>query len=636
MSNAYVREYREHLGQLQNHLSGKTRQPLPSSFIRPTGYWTSQEKDYFFHALTLHSRLRPDLIADMVRSKNVLEVCAYIDALEKGAAARPPDDSPLRSALESAMEVSDSWVEYEEEQANALTRLESKWEEEALEDERSALLESRFQDDETYWSWKEEKEAYWAKKDALAQLGIHHLRTLDRIVRDAEGSSYEPVGRMEQLLQPETSAAPATTTIDNGLIDPALLALSSSGPPPRVFQHLAPPEPAVPPTDSSLAAIVSLENPPTSPPGSPQLSLDASVRTLSPASRRRLAKRLHMRKKRAQAKGTAANMTTTKLVPGRKKRERNPKPRPKKYKPRKLKNADGTSGMDMEEDEDTDASDLNVEPPLHLTTPPGSPSSLRRQETFERGEDEEDEDAPADEDFTYRGAGGVTMPYKIKSTLEDRGINANTIAENSFNVFNLPMIGKFMGLCKTAYDDSGDKSIATSISSNTIEVLNTILTDFTTRAVQRAISLREQEVKLKRKKKVWRLDKEDEVTSGIVLDALQMHGYSKHSLLSDFPADSSEAAAVDAEDNNEVASECFEQHFTEDVAVHFARLPLHRELLPPFVSLSSRADDGSLMPDDIDSREWLAVLDQETKLDTLDARLGARYEEGLWQAIKVG
>lgn len=57
-----------------------------------------------------------------------------------------------------------------------------------------------------------------------------------------------------------------------------------------------------------------------------------------------------------------------------------------------------------------------------------------------------------------------------------------------------------------------EKFIASSISFDTIQSLYNILLDFTSTTVHRAISLREQEVILKRKIKVWRLDKEDKVS----------------------------------------------------------------------------------------------------------------------------
>ncbi|KAJ7096300.1 hypothetical protein C8R44DRAFT_748804 [Mycena epipterygia] len=636
MSESYVTDYEKHLGQLRAHLAGNTDHALSPSFILPAGYWTSREKDLFFHALAVHSRLRPDLIADAVKSKNVLDVCAYIDALDEAAAAVLPQASSLRSRLEGAMEVSDSWIQYEEEQAGALSKLEPEWEEEEEEHRRSVLLASRFQDEHTYWSWKEEEEGRWRKQDTLAQLDIHHLRIMDRLIRNQGVVSHET--------EPPLTEPPMYRSHD-GLIDPALLVLSASKP---ILQHFPSPDHTIPDQGPGRPPNLFVHTLPSSPvANNHELPPDPP---LSPASRRRLVNRLHMRKKRAQAAGKEANMTTAKLTRGRKKtRVYIPKPRPKKYKPRKPKNlnqerslggeadvhpptpnAEPSENLNQERSLDMENEEADAHPLKSNAGPsaPGSPSSIQPANLG-------NEDGEPVVDTPYHSKGGVTLPYRIMNTFKNQGIDGDTLAESGFDIFNLSMIGKLMGLFHRAYAEAEEKSISSSISSDTIKLLRNILLDFTSTTVHRAISMREQEVILKRKIKVWRLDKEDEITSGNVLDALQMQGLNRHNLFSEFSEDSPPDASSPVDGGTADDDHATERRFDEDESMFHARLTAHREIIPPFVPLPGRPDDASLMPAETNMDDLLAELDGESKLEELDHELEARYEESLWEACRA-
>ncbi|KAJ6593921.1 hypothetical protein B0H19DRAFT_1092836 [Mycena capillaripes] len=624
MSELYVTDYENHLGQFREHLSGNAVQSLPPSFIPPAGYWTSREKDRFFHALAVHSRLRPDLIADSIKSKTILDVCAYIDALDRAAASQPS----LRSTLEPAVEVSDSWVDYEEEQASALMELEPGWEEEAEEQRRAVLLASRFQDEHTYWNWKEEHDALWRKQDTLAKLGMKHLRVLNRLIQNSDVKVVAPATETNST-PPHVEAASAVpnapssvrltkSRFHDGLIDPALLALSSLQSPlptPEPKEPVAPnpstPEPRPIPMAPAL---------PISPVSkSRRAPSDPSLRHLSPASRRRLGKRLHMRKKRAEAAGIKANLVPVKLAPGRKKtRVYIPRSRPHKYKARKLNNLN--LELDTEEEE--------TQRPNPNPSPSGSPSV----------QDDSDDDAIADS--PNRRKGGITAPYRILSVFEDQGIGPNTLTECGLDIFNLSALGRLMGLFHSGYADPDENSVASYISLDTIKILRNTLLNFISTAVHRAISMREQEVRLKHGIKVWRLENEDEITSGNVTDALQMHGFNQQSLLSDFFEESRPKASQDengtASADGENPSTSLEEQFIEDESTFYTRLPLHRELAPLFVPLPGKSDDISFALPDIDMDELLAELDDESKLDELDRQLDARCEKDLWQALSAG
>ncbi|KAF7315645.1 hypothetical protein MIND_00080000 [Mycena indigotica] len=159
-------EYEFHLSQFRAHLSGTTPHPLPASFIAPTGYWTSAEKDAFFHGLQIHSRIRPDLIAAGIKTKTAIDVCTYIDLLDAAAEEFAPVPS-LRALLKPAMEMSDLWIEHEESQAPKLVEMEREMEKDEPDDMSDTENDT------------------WQKENALSRLNVHHLSALDKMRRHA-------------------------------------------------------------------------------------------------------------------------------------------------------------------------------------------------------------------------------------------------------------------------------------------------------------------------------------------------------------------------------------------------------------------------------------------------------------------
>lgn len=114
-----------------------------------------------------------------------------------------------------------------------------------------------------------------------------------------------------------------------------------------------------------------------------------------------------------------------------------------------------------------------------------------------------------------------------------------------------------------------------------------------------------------------------------------MDGLNKDNLLSDLLEDDQAVYPFPQDECDDgAASESLEQRFTEDESTFLARLPLHRELVPPFVHLPGRPDGMSLMPTETNVDELLAELDDESELDELDRQLEAKYEADLWQESK--
>ncbi len=117
-SSSYVDIFREHQLFVRNHLKGQLNndEPLLPSYLPPTSYWTAEEKDLFFHGLSIYSRLRPDLIAAHISTKNTIEVCLYLHCLH--AAATENHDVVLENTGKDinppALELSEKWIRHEE------------------------------------------------------------------------------------------------------------------------------------------------------------------------------------------------------------------------------------------------------------------------------------------------------------------------------------------------------------------------------------------------------------------------------------------------------------------------------------------------------------------------------------------
>lgn len=74
-------------------------------------YWSPEEKERFFYALSRHSRLRPDLIAEHIGTKTASEVWAYLSFLEQSASSL---DDNAKEPIPAARVQTDSWIAQEE------------------------------------------------------------------------------------------------------------------------------------------------------------------------------------------------------------------------------------------------------------------------------------------------------------------------------------------------------------------------------------------------------------------------------------------------------------------------------------------------------------------------------------------
>jgi hypothetical protein len=465
----YVAQFCGHLSQVQAHLAGTDSDNLrlPSSYIHPTGYWTAEEKDNFFHALSVHSRFRPDLIAACIKTKTILDVCTYIDVLDN-ALCRNQSLQPLRSELECAMEVSNSWVQWEEANADGLINVEPKWEEVAEEQQHREEISAEGASVETIMvagnagadplTRERDRRRYWKQESVLKRLEFHHLRVMEGLLRQAN-SGIANAGA--DKLQPEDqqcqdsisvlSPLPPTVPVCDSMIDPVLLRLSQSVLT-QVPSHLVadtfetrctdqsflPSEPS----SSFQARNVSSPTPPASPNVSfSSLKADIARGTdpsdLTPSSRRRFHKRLYMRRKRAEQKGEEAISDVAKLRPGRKAKERRPpKPRPKTYntKNKTASRKGDASGVVMEVGALLSHTMRNESRAQEYTADVSS-------QDHEESENSDDDD---DDHQQHHNVGGLTRPYRIKKDFAENGIDGQTLIDGNLGLFHLSFLGRLM------------------------------------------------------------------------------------------------------------------------------------------------------------------------------------------------
>ena len=267
--------FQNHLTQTLHHSTGHFSASMGASILPPFAYWTAEEKDLFFHAVARHSPLRPDLIAAEIPTKTLVDVCGYIGLLRDGAQKSETGISLLD--LPAALEMSDNWIGFEEEQALILTDAMAGWEvDQKIKDRKedlqsindrnkpvnSALVDqtSDVRAEETVWMklYEERKaglEDVWGKEDALEVLDALDLQVLDAEVRKG-------IEMQEREGGSDIAASSPTLQVNE---------------------------------DSGL-----------------------DLAGLSPAERRRVKNRLFMRRKRAQDAGKDFSESTTRLKPGRK------------------------------------------------------------------------------------------------------------------------------------------------------------------------------------------------------------------------------------------------------------------------------------------------------------------------------
>ncbi|EKM53648.1 uncharacterized protein PHACADRAFT_260117, partial [Phanerochaete carnosa HHB-10118-sp] len=398
----YLAHLYAHNNDVRSHLMGSPQtidDYVCASYFAPSAYWTTQEKDQFFHALSVHSRLRPDLIAEEIGTKTLADICTYIDMIEDGlkrsgySGDRTTEqiipeyldcESVPRGDFPIAYEVCDEWVDFEETLAEAVIaqepdmvadELKKAREEEARQlqlqiraRKGSAKLAGNTRDREgekvrkkRFKEWLEEKEKAWKEEDALNSMDVALMKTIDMLLRERDEARAlvpreGPAGGQGNAAMPEAHLVEASDgsvnppvllpkafdDLDEELIDPSPRASSSAptvvqtsqpeglnrsrSPEPSALnphdnlKPRTPPFPHLRPTESS-STLIDPEHDilsASSAAASSDVAPSEAEALLSPASRRRLMKRMYMRRKRAEKTGEVVDRRIARLKPGRK------------------------------------------------------------------------------------------------------------------------------------------------------------------------------------------------------------------------------------------------------------------------------------------------------------------------------
>ncbi|PVF99282.1 hypothetical protein CPB86DRAFT_872748, partial [Serendipita vermifera] len=260
----------------------------------------------------------------------------------------------------------------------------------------------------------------WDREDQMECLGHYELRELDSIIRE--------------------DAEKAAPTADSGSKQHRRKDSSESVPSEKETQSPAP----------EVATDLDDEE-----------ALKAKMSTMTPVERRRLKKRLHMRRKRAEAKGEVANEDVERLKPGR-----------KTTRPQPVLRA------------------VPVVETKKQKSPEKSPGSGTEQSQ------EEDVNADEAEGQKYK-ARGLTFAQKAKQRMSTLGIDVPFVQEHSLDLFNLSKFGSLWELFS-------DEQTIDSISYETVMLLRSYLEEFLHELILRTIVLAETERNMKTRTKVWK------------------------------------------------------------------------------------------------------------------------------------
>ncbi|KAL5487761.1 hypothetical protein ACEPAI_5869 [Sanghuangporus weigelae] len=540
LNDIYVKHFQRHVEEAVSHLNGTHHLcgSLHPSHFPPCGYWSEEDKTRFFHALSVHSRFRPDLIAEDIPGKTTADVCVYLDSLDDAAAKTPKKFK--RAALPRALEVSDSWIAFEENRARGLADLESTWETHQRNSRRGAELRSEKRHllsegvelsgdvagkdnakhiDTIFGELRARRETEWEKEDYIADLGTAHLEAIDNILRKAEETCTDPTieddSRQDGEYNNAISAETRNNSADNPITAPLtaratpLLALNSAG------DDLNQPADA---NRNYISEVVILD--PQLQTNNAEISFETDIHAntegsliglvnLSPRSRRRHQKRLYMRRKRAAHSGKEVCMAVTRLKPGRKTNKKLLRELSQQKEQQGERDSSAAAGEEINLDDATFTSPIQEEQREELVDVFGGKEEIeitigteREDVLRQSGSLTTDELRARLADF-HPHVGGLTLPYKVKEDLLALGFDSQTLGREGLGLFHLARLADLMSLYSSLQEAGPD--IVTRLSGNLIKLLHAEVVHFITDLVHRCIAIHEQERLLKEHTKVWRL-----------------------------------------------------------------------------------------------------------------------------------
>ncbi|KAF9566755.1 hypothetical protein CPC08DRAFT_703723 [Agrocybe pediades] len=579
----YAQDLQAHQDCFRAHLDGKLETPYPllPSFLPPASYWTSSEKDLFFHGLSIYSRFRPDMIAGHIKSKSTLDVCLFLDALQRGAEqdiAVHKASTNYRNDMDQAMEVTDEWVAREEALAASLTEASTcRWSVANSEND-SCSSHTKHECTCPYDQHRvpEQGGASSSGKmevdEYLNHLDSTCLMVLESIIREAE--AQEPGDLESDVYTQESKQHGKHGTETNG-----------------------------PPASAADEEMLDLE------PNNQSLDTLTDAHTRNDIDgihkhdiddaemRRRIKNRIYMRRKRAEKAGRPILPGIVKLRPGRQIRERKPpKPRPTKYKSRK-----STRGPTKEPSCDS-------HDPKHDISPRNDNASDSGDEHLQ---------------YEKHSKGGVTKMYRIKKIFLDNGIDDTLLKSLELNFFSFSAVRRLFRLLHLL-DGNGQVSVST----HTMLLASGILKEFVSEIVRRVIITKEQEIRLKRSLKIWKYDR-DEITGENMAECLNTMGLGslKEKLFQRMSVGQEENVPQPNPeilmDDEKKALRSRSTQFTLPQSLLWCCFPNAQKL--PVV------DD--VLPEEIDEAALQRELDEEEELDAEDAAKSKEYQDSLWNIL---
>ncbi|KAF5354776.1 hypothetical protein D9756_005293 [Leucocoprinus leucothites] len=579
----YLILFNRHLEQLRDHLSGTSHNHVHTTTTLDDVEWEASEKDAFFYALSVHSRLRPDLIAASIQTKNEVEVLEYMAYLEEGLQREDLQGSHgCRKNLPLAHEVSEIWVAWEEENAERLRVNEEIWSAKPDCDTKD-LNEIQAHIDESSRN---------LPLGGVPYLTYGHLVVLDSMLGADKNEASNSVANSAG---DDTCSAQSLTEV--GSTSP-IRTLQDSASPPLNLNKSAPI-----PSQRDL---------------NPSGEDSPNIQDMSPRSRRRYQKRMHMRRKRAQTKGGEVDTTTEKLRPGHRKKSTQSLSR---FVTR-------NNGQDDQDIESLKAADTVMS---DVQDPAGDIDQISEPENTEV------EDDPR---FTTLA---TRLPYQMaRSDLHRCHVNAASLVTNGLDIFNHRKIGKLSQLYISGYDRdliSEDVSINTEL----LVLLLGVLKDFLVQTMSRVIVLEEEHERFRGRTKVWRKNS-DEAKNGVIDKsaiqfALKTMGITSENTDQYFagllgePHDILSHQQTGFDDNERLVT-------TRNI---FQRHPLHQDINPPSLHLVSTQDLSEVADTGLDDfidvetdDEMLdEVLHEEEVLDEEDILADKSHEDSLWIQIPL-
>ncbi|EAU91400.1 hypothetical protein CC1G_01889 [Coprinopsis cinerea okayama7 len=648
---------------------------LQPSFIPPTGFWTAQEKDAFFQALNRYSRLRPDLIAASIKTKNVVDVCVYLDALEQAAAAQRNKDRLCeqergksvgggrdykvgRLWMEGAMEMSSDWVEFEELQARLLTSIDEQ-QSENEDDEEQGLKERSDYNDRNSSASNDSNSDSSSDDDSDDEHDPSQLLTSDKVFTCIELEAMETMLREAEDASMELSVVPDEIKSKFQVADEqGGSARSTSLSPPTTPSRHAATAKNVATSSTSAHLVVAAQGATISPP-----VVEATVASTSVSNHGHPGIQpphpVAMQICEEGEKGNVGEEEGRRRGEGEEKDDEDseqdeedaipvdlsPKARRRLQKrlymrrQRALKagrSVDVTSvklrpgrkrkpRRPATSKRRTDKREYSEPPSTVSRNSSVSPSESSPSEDDDEGmDDAEANSVPQDgEEYAHRNKGGLTAIYKAKQQLLDIGIDAPTIHGEGIGFFHLSVLSKLINIFTSGYreEEAGeDGEEAVAVSADVIRLLTGITVEFVTEVIHRAVTITEQQNAYKRKSKVWRpADKEFIPVENIKL-ALEIVGLR----LLDRQRYFAELLDEPMEDVPDVDEEPKETAFPCDYALHNDLNPPH-VYLPP-VYRTHDADD--LMVEDEEG--LLKEVEEEDALDKKELERNLAHEEEFW------